>query len=101
MKTINSDEEAFRGILDAMYDTYKKKNQDYGNSFHELFVEDGPIVGKIHISEKYKRFVQLLTSGKNMVENEHIEDSLLDMANYCILTLIEMWKREGRLENKE
>ena len=82
---------AFRDITNGMYDTFKAKNHDYGNSFAELFNECGMTYAYGHMAEKLKR-VKSLMSDEAKVNGESIRDSLLDLANYAILTIMELDK---------
>ena len=82
---------AFRDITDGMYDTFKAKNSDYGNSFSELFAECGMTYAYGHLSEKLKR-VKSLMSDEAKVKGESMRDSLLDLANYAVFTIMELDK---------
>lgn len=82
---------AFRDITNGMYDTFKAKNHDYGNSFSELFKECGMTYAYGHMAEKLKR-VKSLMSDEAKVKGESMRDSLLDLANYAILTIMELDK---------
>lgn len=82
---------AFRDITNSMYDTFKAKNHDYGNSFSELFAECGMTYAYGHMAEKLKR-VKSLMSDEAKVNGESMRDSLLDLANYAILTIMELDK---------
>lgn len=90
-KQPTGDADAFRDITDGMYDTFKAKNHDYGNSFAELFKECGMTYAYGHLSEKLKR-VKSLMSDEAKVKDESMRDSLLDLANYAILTIMELDK---------
>lgn len=83
--------DAFRDITNGMYDTFKAKNHDYGNSFSELFKECGMTYAYGHMSEKLKRVKSLMKDEAN-VKGEGMKDSLLDLANYAILTVMEIEK---------
>lgn len=85
------DADAFRDITNGMYDTFKAKNHDYGNSFAELFKECGMTYAYGHMAEKLKR-VKSLMSDEAKVKGESMKDSLLDLANYAILTIMELDK---------
>lgn len=85
------DADAFRNITNGMYDTFKAKNHDYGNSFAELFKECGMTYAYGHMAEKLKR-VKSLMSDEAKVKDESMKDSLLDLANYAILTIMELDK---------
>lgn len=88
-----SDADRFKEIIDKMSDTYKRKNHDYGNAFSEMYDELGINYGYGKIREKVKR-IKTLKDDEAQVANESLEDSLLDCANYCILTLMEYQKRK-------
>lgn len=83
----------FEGITKEMNETYKRKNADYGNSFGKQFEEFGMISSVVRLTDKLER-LKSLTIGKNQqqVNNESIEDTLLDMANYAIMTVMELRK---------
>ncbi len=81
-------------ICKKMNETYKNKNADYGNSFGETFNKLGIISAITRISDKYNRLVSLCTKSEEerKVKDESILDTLMDMANYCIMTMIELEK---------
>lgn len=96
------DELRFRDITEKMRETFLKKNHDYGNSFHETwdeFGDKGIITALTQISHKYHRLMNIGLGTKPLVD-ESIDDTLLDMANYCILTIMELEKaRSNKKEN--
>lgn len=60
------------------------KNKDYGNSASELYKKFGLISYVIRINDKVNRINNIMMNG-NAVKDETIEDTLLDLANYCLL----------------
>ena len=90
-KQPTGDADAFRDITNGMYGIFKAKNHDYGNSFAELFKECGMTYAYGHMAEKLKR-VKSLMSDEAKVKGESMRDSLLDLANYAILTIMELDK---------
>ena len=88
-----SNVDSFSGILCEMRETYEKKNADYGNSFCETIDEFGFIPAVARINDKVKR-VKNIVKGQKMNVNESFRDNLLDIANYCILTIMELDKRK-------
>ena len=81
-------------------DLYLPKNAAYGDSFHKLYSDLGIISAVTQISHKYNRLVNL-AKDKNadmIAADESITDTLLDLANYCILTAMEI-EREQNKEN--
>lgn len=82
-------------ICDNLNKTFEKKNNDYGDSFSKSFEEFGLISAIVRISDKYRRLTELgLNNKKQQVDGEAIEDTLLDMANYCIMTYMELTKQK-------
>lgn len=82
----------FREITDYMYQIYEKKNADYGDSFRKTYDEFGLTASAIRINDKTERFKKLIKQDAQ-VQDESIKDTLLDLANYAVLTLMEMSKK--------
>ena len=84
--------EQHREICEKLNEIYKKKNKDYGDSFGETFRKLGIISAITRISDKYNRICSLATKSESerQVKDETIRDTLLDMANYCIMSIIEL-----------
>lgn len=80
----------FREIADSLSNLYEKKNKAYGDSFGSTFEKLGIISAVTQISHKYNRLVNLATHPDINNLGESIEDTLKDMASYCIMTLIEL-----------
>lgn len=83
-------------ICDMLHDTYKKKNEAYGDSFSKTFKELGIISAVTRIYDKCNRIIALTRGAKNDIIDESLKDTLLDASNYCILTVIEMEENEDR-----
>ena len=85
-----------REICDDIHEMYLKKNIEYGNSFSELYNDLGIISAVTQITHKYNRLKNLAKDNSNNINvaYESITDTLLDMANYCIMTIIEMHKED-------
>ena len=81
----------FSDILKEMQELYDRKNHDYGNSFSETIQEFGFTPAIARINDKLKRVKQMV-KGEQMQVNESMRDNLIDIANYCILTIIELDK---------
>jgi len=85
----------FEKITKKMFDTYKKKNADYGNSFDDLFDEFGMTSALIRMKDKYNRLKSITEKKDIQVKDESVEDTLLDLANYCILTVLKLRKNRS------
>ena len=88
-----TDADRFKEITDKMFETFKAKNHDYGSSFSNLFKECGMTYAYGHMAEKLERINSLRKNGSK-VKGESMKDSLYDLANYAILTIMELEKTE-------
>ena len=93
VKSSTGDAETFRAITNKMCNTFEVKNSDYGDSFHKLFEECGMTYAYGHMAEKLERINSLRKNGAK-VKGESMKDSLYDLANYAILTIMELEKTE-------
>lgn len=89
-----TDEDLFKNITDTMFNLYKAKNSDYGNSVHRTYEEFGLTSFLVRLSDKLNRAITL-SKKDALVQDEKIQDTLLDLANYSILALIELEKDKG------
>lgn len=84
-----------RVICEEINALYARKNHDYGDSFHQTFVEEGMAMARIRLGDKFNRFKTLSRSGDQKVVDESIRDTLIDLANYAIMTVLEMEEAEN------
>lgn len=83
-----------RNICKHLNGVYERKNHDYGDSFGKGFAEYGMIMPVIRLEDKLNRLKKLIKTERK-VNDEAIEDTIADLANYAIMTLIEMnWSGE-------
>ncbi|RFA36300.1 hypothetical protein CAI16_05340 [Virgibacillus dokdonensis] len=78
-------------ICKELNNIYKAKNADYGDSFAESYQEWGIISAVVRMDDKMRRLKELAKHDAQ-VKNESIEDTLLDLANYSIMLLMELQK---------
>ena len=78
----------FEVITDKMFQTYLKKNKDYGNSFDQSLDKWGLSVAAIRLGDKLNRFESFVKNGVFSVEDEGVRDTLSDMACYAIMTIM-------------
>lgn len=81
-------------ICKELNELYKVKNSDYGNSFSKTYETFGMTAPLIRLYDKLNRLVELNKSKEQQVKDESIRDSLIDLANYAILTIMEIDKKE-------
>ena len=80
----------FEMVIAEMLNTYKKKNADYGNSFAETIQEFGFIPAVARINDKLKRVKNMVKGNDMNINDESMRDNLMDIANYCVLTIMEL-----------
>ena len=85
-----------------LHDTYIKKNSDYGDSFGKSYEKYGVVAAMVRMEDKWNRLENLIINhgGVVLVDNESIEDTLLDLANYAIMTCMELKVRNRNLKCK-
>ena len=86
--------ERHKQILVEMHDLYQRKNHDYGDAFGEAYKELGTISGVTRIYDKFKRLMTLIKS-ESKVKDETIDDTLSDLANYCIMLKMELEENDN------
>lgn len=75
-------------ICEELTQIYYNKNQDYGDSF-AIVRAKVPDAIRVRLWDKMLRLDNLLSGKDALVQSETIEDTLKDMANYCLMELIE------------
>lgn len=84
----------FEAILDEMRQIHQAKRTDYANSDVFGNFREAERVGVpahkgafIRLSDKYRRCCNLLSGQNQAVKDESVEDTLLDLAVYAVITL--------------
>ena len=84
-------EEKFKEIIDRMYRLFEKKNTDYGDHFCQ-YTKQGAYMDLLR---KWGRIEVIFKNGEIKCEDETLEDTLIDLANYCVLTVILLEKEKS------
>lgn len=82
--------EKHKALCLEMNDLYAQKNADYGDSFHTSFEEEGMAMVRIRLGDKFNRFKTLSRGPEQKVKDESIRDTLMDLANYALMAVLEM-----------
>ena len=77
-------------ICEEQNHLYDQKNHDYGDSFHATYLEEGMAMPRIRLSDKLNRFKMLSKGTDALIKSESIRDTLVDLANYAIMTIMEL-----------
>ena len=87
----------YNAIISDLAETYEAKNADYGDSVGDTYKKFGDVSFLTRITDKYNRILSLADKGEcGAVRDESMDDTILDMANYCIL-----WLVERRIKNEK
>ncbi len=78
----------YSNILKRMDETHTRKNNDYGDAAYQGYKELGDAYYIVQLHNKLSRLKSLTISNKTqMVKDESIDDTLLDLANYAVMYL--------------
>lgn len=95
---VNGNVKQFNELAQTMCELYEKKNADYGDSFNISLDKYGIIAALTRISDKFNRIENLILNQNKKVEDEKIEDTLIDLANYAMMTVL--WiKKNNKIKN--
>ena len=89
--------EKHKEICKELNSIYETKNNDYGDSFSKTFTEYGLTMPCILLEDKLNRLKALNKNKEHKVKDESIKDTLMDLANYAIMTLIEFDEKNSKL----
>lgn len=96
----NVNEKGICEALNVMHDTFVLKNKKYGNSFEISLDKYGIIAALTRLSDKFNRIENLILSGDSGTDDESVVDTLIDMANYCVMTATYMKNSRGENHGK-
>ena len=81
---------AFEDVTIDLRNLYDSKNMDYNDSFGQSFKKWGLPMSCIRLGDKLNR-LESFAQGKDIkVHDESVKDTLRDLANYAIMTLVEL-----------
>ena len=78
--------EELKKIQNEALELFKKKNIDYGDSFSKY----GTVGVMIRMQDKIQRFLSISKNGINLVDNEGLKDTLIDLHNYSAMAIMLM-----------
>ena len=86
-------------IQDEAKELFRKKNQDYGDAFADY----GTVGILVRMGDKIRRFQSITNKGINLVEDEKLRDTLIDLHNYAAMgiMLIDEKKFNSQYGNNE
>lgn len=92
METQNNNCVMHKKVCDELTELYRRKNHDYGDSFHITYEKWGLPMAAIRLGDKLQRFETLIRAESQV--DESVRDTLVDLANYAIMTVMELDREE-------
>lgn len=95
MDKIARHEEITKGLTEL----YCSKNADYGDSVHNTYKRYGLTSFLVRMEDKLNRVYSLTRKPQEeqKVKDESIRDTLLDLANYAIIAVVELDEEKAKL----
>ena len=84
--------EQLKTVKKEALDLFMKKNTDYGDAFATY----GPIGVIMRLGDKINRLVSIDKKGINLVEDEQIRDTLIDLHNYAAMAIMLIDEKEEK-----
>ena len=82
--------ERHKELCEKIHEVYKQKNAAYGDSFGRSFSDWGITAAMVRMSDKWNRLVNLTKHPDINQGDEAISDTALDLANYLLMTVMEL-----------
>ena len=79
-----------QNVQDEGRELFKKKNQDYGDAFATY----GTVGVLVRMGDKIQRLQSITSKGINLVEDEKIRDTLIDLHNYAAMAVMLLDERK-------
>lgn len=80
-----------RELTTLLNSLYKVKNKKYGDSFGKKVRKRGLISALDRMEDKWNRLEHLIENNEDGSDtDESLEDTLVDLANYCLMTVMEI-----------
>lgn len=85
---------SFETITKEMHELYKNKNSDYGSSVNDTYKKYGMVSYLVRMEDKLNRARTLVQKQTQNVQDEKLRDTLIDLASYSVLAVMELDKKE-------
>ena len=90
--------EQLKTVQNEALELFSKKNQDYGDAFATY----GTIGVLVRLGDKIHRLQSITSKGINLIEDEKLRDTLIDLHNYAGMAVMLMDEKDkNKDENKD
>ena len=76
----------FKTVQNEGLELFERKNKDYGNAFADY----GPVGVLVRMGDKIRRLQSISNSGIQLVNDESLRDTLIDLHNYSAMAILLM-----------
>ena len=76
--------EKFKTVQYESCELFEKKNKTYGDAFAEY----GTIGVLVRMGDKIKRLQNITSTGINLIDDESLRDTLIDLHNYSAMAVL-------------
>lgn len=76
--------EQYKKVHEEAEALFVRKNADYGDSF----AKDGPVGVLVRMGDKIERFKKISRTGIQLVNDEKLRDTLVDLVNYASMAIL-------------
>jgi hypothetical protein len=83
--------EQMKKIQGEALELFSRKNNDYGDAFAKY----GPVGVLMRMEDKLHRYMSITKKGVNLVNDEGIRDTLIDLHNYSAMVLMLLDEKEN------
>lgn len=91
----------FREVAEQICNLYEKKDKCYGGSFNTTYDNLGIVSAATRISDKYNRLCNLVKNPNIDNLGESLNDTLMDLAAYSIMTIVKLNENEQQNQKED
>ena len=81
----------FKTVQNEGLELFERKNKDYGNAFADY----GPVGVLLRMGDKIRRLQSISNSGIQLVNDESLRDTLIDLHNYSAMAILLMDNKDN------
>ena len=89
-------------VYEELFNTFCKKNHDYGNSFELSLDKHGLVAGVVRMEDKMNRLSTLVDSDTDaQIASESLVDTLMDLSNYAAMSACWLMGQDEKTRDEE
>ena len=89
-------------VYEELFNTFCKKNHDYGSSFEQSLDKHGLVAGVVRMEDKMNRLSTLVDSDTDaQIASESLVDTLMDLSNYAAMSACWLMGQDEKTRDEE